>query len=200
VREFSDSRLASGAGELWDLATRAEFLDAVGDGSVPAEAFNRWLAQDYLFVRGFAVFAALVIARTPRPGQSTLIAGLSALDGELDWFESHARTRSLRLDAEVHPVCRRYVDFLIAAGYSQPYEVLLAIYYGVEVAYTVAWSRRKPKGPYAEFIERWTNEDFQAHVRVLEKLADEHPHQQQQPLFNEVMRHEHDFWRMTWEG
>lgn len=200
MREFSDSRLASGAGELWDLATRAEFLDAVGDGSVPAEAFNRWLAQDYLFVRGFAVFAALVIARTPRPGQSTLIAGLSALDGELDWFESHARTRSLRLDAEVNPVCRRYVDFLIAAGYSQPYEVLLAIYYGVEVAYTVAWSRRKPKGPYAEFIERWTNEDFQAHVRVLEKLADEHPHQQQQPLFNEVMRHEHDFWRMTWEG
>ncbi len=45
-----------------------------------------------------------------------------------------------------------------------------------------------------------TNEDFQAHVRVLEKLADEHPHQEQQPLFNEVMRHEHDFWRMTWEG
>jgi len=200
VREFSESRLASGSGELWDLGTRADFIDAVGDGSIPPEAFNRWLTQDYLFVTGFAVFAALTIAKTARPGQSTLIAGLSALDDELDWFESHACTRSLRLDAELHPVCRRYVDFLIAAGYSEPYEVLLAIYYGVEVAYTVAWGRLEAKGPYAEFIERWTHEDFQAHVRILAKLVDEHPHQEQQPLLNEVMRHEQAFWRMTWEG
>ena len=200
MREFNESRLASGAGELWDLGTRAEFLDAVGDGSLPAEAFNRWLVQDYLFVRGFAVFAALTIAKTPRPAQSTLIAGLSALDDELDWFEAHARARSLRLDTEFHPVCRRYVDFLIAAGYVQPYQVLLAIYYGVEVAYTVAWSRVQMQGPYAEFIERWTHEDFQDYVRLLAKLADEHPHQEQQPLFDQVMRHERDFWRMTWKG
>ena len=200
MREFSESRLASGAGEFWDLGTRAEFLDAVGDGSLPAEAFNRWLVQDYLFVKGFAVFVALTIAKTPRPGQSTLIAGLSALDDELDWFESHTSARSLRLDAEHHPVCRRYVDFLIAAGYSQPYEVLLAIFYGVEVAYTVAWGRFEAKGPFAEFIERWTHEDFQAYVRLLARLADEHPHHEQQPLFNEVMRHERDFWRMTSEG
>ena len=200
MREFSESRLASGAGKLWDLGTRPEFLDAVGDGSIPVEAFNRWLVQDYLFVKGFAVFVALAIARTPRPAQSALIAGLSALDDELDWFEAHAGTRSLHLDAELHPVCRCYVDFLIAAGYSQPYEVLLAIYYGVEVAYTVAWGRLEAKGPYAEFIERWTHEDFQAHVRLLAKLVDEHPHQEQQQLFNEVMRHEQDFWRMTWEG
>ena len=200
MTEFSESRLASGAGDLWDLATRAEFLDAVGNGSLPAEAFNRWLVQDYLFVRGFAVFAALTIAKTPRPSQSTLIAGLSALDDELDWFESHARARSLGLDAELHPVGRRYVDFLIAAGYSQPYEVLLAIFYGVEVAYTAAWGRLEIKGPYAEFIERWTDEDFQAYVHLLERLAEEHTHPEQQPLFNEVMCHERDFWHMTWEG
>ncbi|MCH7530737.1 MAG: hypothetical protein IIB36_03115 [Gemmatimonadetes bacterium] len=34
---------------------------------------------------------------------------------------------------------QRYVDFLIAApGYSAPFQVLLALFYGVEVAYTVA--------------------------------------------------------------
>lgn len=37
MREFSESRLASGAGKLWDLGTRPEFLDAVSDGSVPAK-------------------------------------------------------------------------------------------------------------------------------------------------------------------
>ena len=52
MKEFTESRLALGAGELWDLGTRAEFLNAVGDGSLPEDAFNRWLVQDYLFVRG----------------------------------------------------------------------------------------------------------------------------------------------------
>ena len=31
-------------------------------------------------------------------------------------------------------------------------------------------------------------------------LADEHPHPRQQAMFNEVMRHEWDFWRTTWKG
>ena len=103
MKEFMESRLAVGAGELWDLGTRAEFLNAIGDGSLPEDAFNRWLVQDYLFVRGFAGFAALTVGKTPRPGQSVLIAGLSALDDELDWFEAHAEARSLDLGAELHP-------------------------------------------------------------------------------------------------
>jgi thiaminase len=200
VKEFAESRLALGAGELWDLGTRAEFLNAVGDGSLPEDAFSRWLVQDYLFVRGFATFLSLTVAKTPRPGQSALIAGLSALDDELDWFEAHAQGRSLDLGAKLHPACQRYVDFLIAAGYSEPFQVLLALFYGVEVAYTVAWGRLEVRGPYAEFIARWTHEDFQTYVRVLSRLVDEHPHPRQQAMFNEVMRHERDFWRMTWEG
>ena len=122
-------------------------------------------------------------AKTPRPGQSALIAGLSALDDELDWFEAHAQGRSLDLGAELHPACQRYVDFLIAAGYSEPFQVLLALFYVVEVAYTVAWGRLEVRGPYAEFIARWTHEDFQAYVRVLSRLVDEHPHPRQQAMF-----------------
>ena len=106
MKEFTESRLALGAGELWDLGTRAEFLNAVGDGSLPEDVFNRWLVQDYLFVRGFAGFASLTIGKTPRPGQSVLIAGLSALDDELGWFEAHAEARSLDLGAELHPACQ----------------------------------------------------------------------------------------------
>ncbi len=92
------------------------------------------------------------------------------------------------------------MDYLIAAGYTEPFHVLLAIFYGVEVAYTVAWGRLEAEGPYAEFIERWTHEDFQAYVGDLLSIADEHPHPRQQEAFNEVMRRERDFWRMTWGG
>lgn len=200
LEEFERSSLAVGAGELWSRGTSAAFLDAIGDGSLPEEAFNRWLVQDYLFVLGFTRFAALAAARTPRPGQSLLLGGLAALDAELDWFERHARERGLDLASEPHPTCRCYVDFLIAAAYSQPFEVVLAIFYGVEVAYTVAWGRLEKKGPYAEFIGRWTHPDFVAYVHELRELAAAHPHPGQQAAFDEVMRHEHDFWRMTWEG
>ena len=60
--------------------------------------------------------------------------------------------------------------------------------------------RLEAQGRYAEFIDRWTHKDFQAYVRALLALVDEHPHPRQQAMFNEVMRHERDFWRMTWEG
>lgn len=200
IERFNDSRLAIGAEELWNSGTRAAFLDAVGDGSLPEDAFHRWLVQDYLFVRGFARFVALTIAATPRPGQSLLIGGLAALDDELGWFETHCEERGLDLSVDLHPVCRRYVDFLIASAYSRPTEILLAIFFGVEVAYTVAWGRLAAEGPYAEFIDRWTSSEFQDYVETLGELADAHPHPDQQPAFDEVMRHEADFWRMTWEG
>ena len=200
METFSECRLAVGSGELWKPGTSARFLDAVGDGSLPDEAFNRWLVQDYLFVQGFTRFLALAAARTPRPAQSAMIDGLAALDAELGWFEEHVAERGLDLAGEAHPTCRRYVDFLVAAAYTEPMEVLLAILYGVEVAYTVAWGKLDATGPYAEFIERWTTPEFQQYVAELLRLADAHPHPGQQDAFDEVMRHEREFWRMTWEG
>lgn len=202
---FVRSRLVRGAGDLWRAGTEAAFLDAVGDGTLPEEAFHRWLVQDYLFVSSFTRFVALVVAKTERPiqgrpAQSLVIAGLAALDDELGWFEKHAAERGLDLGTDPHPVCRRYVDFLLAAGYREPVPVLLAILYGVEVAYTVGWGRYEASGPYAEFIDRWTNPDFAAYVVELLRLADEHQHPDQQAAFDQVLRHERDFWRMTWEG
>lgn len=200
MHDFSRSRLSRGAGDLWEEATRARFLDAVGEGTLPEEAFDRWLVQDYRFVFGLSRFVALTAAKTPRPAQRVVIGGLAALDEELEWFEDHAEKRGLDLDAAPHPACRRYADYLIAAGYGEPMEILLAILFGVEVAYTAGWGRLEPEGPYAEFIERWTHPEFQAYVERLGELADAHEHPDQQEHFDRVMRHERAFWRMTWEG
>lgn len=197
---FEDSRLARGAGELWQRATTAEFLDAVGDGSLPREAFDRWLVQDYLFVQGFTAFVATTAARTPRPEQSLVIGGLAALDEELGWFEEHLARRGLDPGADPHPTCRRYVDFLLAAAHTRAAPLLLTILFGVEVAYTVAWGRLAAEGRYGEFIERWTNPAFASYVEELMAVAEAHPHPEQQAVFDEVLRHEVDFWRMTWTG
>ncbi len=200
MASFDESRLARGAGELWKRGTEAAFLDAVRDGRLPRSVFDRWLVQDFLFVQGFTVFVSLVAAHAPRDVQSVTIQGLAALNDELDWFEDKLEQRGLDLQPSPHPVCRRYTDYLLASAYGKPVEVLLAIFFGVEAAYCVGWGRCEPKGPYAEFIERWTGPAFVKYVQALQGLVDAHPHPDQQAEFDEVMRLEHDFWGMTWKG
>ncbi len=199
-RAFEESPLVVGARALWREATEAEFLSAIRDGNLPHDVFQRWLVQDYSFAKGLASFQAIAVAKTPRPAQKVLIAGLSALDAELDWFEHNARKRALNLNAELHPTSRRYVDYLVSSAYTQPFEVLLAILYGVEASYLCAWCALEASGPYAEFIDRWSNAQFVDYVRGLLDLCNRHTHELQQEEFNEVLRHERDFWRMTWEG
>jgi thiaminase/transcriptional activator TenA len=200
MQDTIDSYFIQSAGEEWHSATRARFLDAVADGSLPPEVFQRWLVQDYHFAKGLTSFQAIAAARTPRPAQSILIAGLAAMDRELDWFEEKGRQYQLALDASVHKTCRRYVDFLLASAYTQPFEVLLAILFGVEASYLTAWGSLHAEGPYAEYIERWTHPDFRNYVLALREQAQLHHHPDQQHHFNQVLRHESDFWKMTWEG
>lgn len=200
VQRLLDSRLVRGAGALWPAATSAPFLDAIGTGTLPAAAFDRWLVQDYLFVRDLLRFQALTLARAPRAGHAALAAGIGALHAELSWFEDHAARRGLDLNAPAHPVCRRYTDFLLARAVEQPFEVLAAVLYGVELTYLAAWSALRVEGPYAEFIARWTTPAFAAYVGELLALAERHPHPAQQAEFDAALRHERDFWRMTWEG
>jgi hypothetical protein len=100
----------------------AAFLDAIGDGTLPPEAFNRWLVQDYHFADALTSFQGIAAAKTPRQLRKPLIAGLGALDAELDWFEefidrwSNPRfadyVESLRVLAEdnLHEASQGYFD------------------------------------------------------------------------------------------
>jgi TENA/THI-4/PQQC family protein len=50
----------------WQAATVHPFLAGVRDGSVPEDSFDRWLAQDYLYVQ------ALVHRPLLHPGRGPL--------------------------------------------------------------------------------------------------------------------------------
>jgi thiaminase/transcriptional activator TenA len=198
VAELERSRLVVGAGELWAEGTQARFLDAVADGSLPAEAFQRWLVQDYFFAQGLTRAQGAMLARAPRAAFQVLIDGLAALALELEWFEAHAQRLNLKLDASPHPVAARYVDFLTDTARRRAFPVLAVVLFGVEASYLAAWSALAAAGPYAEFIARWSNPQFAAYVRRLAQLAEDTPDPQQQDAFNVVLQHERDFWRMTW--
>jgi len=48
-------------------------------------------------------------------------------------------------------------------------------------------------GPYAEYIERWSNSLFVDYVAELLGICDHDPDEIQQRQFNEVLRYERDF-------
>src|SRR5262245_5892288 len=171
MSRFDSSLLVLRAGTRWKDATTAAFLDAINDGTLPPEAFNRWLVQDYHFADTLTSFQAIAAAKTPRQRRESLIVGLGALDAEVDWFEAQVSARGLEFNAPVHDGCRRYCDFLIQAAYREPYPVLLAMLFGVEASYLTAWSRLSPRGPYAEFIDRWSNARFGDYVESLRHFS-----------------------------
>ena len=197
---FDSSSLIRNAGSLWEEATQPGFLKALGAGTLPPEAFRRWLAQDYLFAKALVAFQSILTAKAPRDCHKLLIQGLTALDRELDWFEAHAARLDVDLNVSPHRSCRRYADFLLRCAYTEPPPVLLAMLLGVEASYLAAWSALPAAGPYAEFIERWSSAPFGEYVAGLDLLALRYPHPDAQEHFNQVLVHEGEFWKMSAEG
>jgi thiaminase/transcriptional activator TenA len=148
----------------WEAATVHPFLAGVRDGSVPADAFDRWLAQDYLFAQALLRAQTRIAAGAPLADVGLLAGGVVAIVGELGWFEEMAARRGLALDAAVHPTTRAYCDFLLALPYSA-YPAQITAIWALECTYLESWEAARPGAqPYRDFVERWTTDAFRSYV------------------------------------
>jgi thiaminase/transcriptional activator TenA len=141
---------------LWTAATRHPFLDAVRDGTITDSAFDRWLAQDALFVADLLTFQARLLARAPRPAQVVLAGGCAALVAELDWFEDQATRRGLDLNTSALPATLAYRELLQRLD-AAPYEAAVTALWVIERVYLLAWtSAASDSTPFSEFVEHWS--------------------------------------------
>jgi thiaminase len=146
---------------------RHSFIRQIADGSLPQEAFLRYLVQNALFLTGYAAALGESLEAGAPPSASTLLAGLqaaisgSALDRHAAEYRSRAgRDPDLRAAAP-SPVTTAYVDHLRASARSGPAAILVAILPG-EQSYAAAGHYYASAGdltsgnPYARWIAQYT--------------------------------------------
>ena len=180
--------------DLWTSATRHPFLDAVRDGTIADADFNRWLAQDALFVADLLVFQARLLARAPRPAQGALAGGCIALVDELDWFEVQAAERGVELKQPALGATLAYRELLQRLDMA-PFDVAVTALWVIERVYLLAWtSAISDTSPLREFVDHWTTPGFAAYVDALGELATP---EGQDDVVEEVLTREIAFWDMA---
>ncbi|WP_284234365.1 thiaminase II/PqqC family protein [Mycobacterium antarcticum] len=181
---------------LWNSATRHPFLDAVRDGTISAAAFDRWLAQDAVFVADLLTFQARLLARAPRSAQNVLAGGCVALVAELDWFEVQAARRGLDLGPPALPATLAYRELLQRLD-SLPFDAAVTALWVLERVYLLAWSSTASSTtPFGEFVDHWADPGFAQYVDGLGALATP---DERHDLVSEVLTLELAFWDMALE-
>ncbi|MCS6926478.1 MAG: hypothetical protein NZ578_11320 [Candidatus Binatia bacterium] len=205
-------QLLHGVAPQWQAMVQHPFLRQLADGTLPHGCFEKWLQQDYVFVREDLGFIGCLVARAPQPLRRMLGDFLPALHRELDLFEAMARELGVSLEAvEPAPVCHAYNMFLLATVHTRSFAESFTVLYGAEKAYYDSWAwvktHQQQPSPYQRFIDHWSSDAFAAWVRdlghTLDTLAarsgpDELARMEE--LFRFVVRYEYLFWDMALQG
>jgi thiaminase len=193
--------------QAWHEATVHPFLKQCKLGTIKPEQFNTWLVQDYLFVVEFTRMAARVLAIAPPEHFDVLLAGLSALKDELNWFREKAAQRQLNLDTEKQPTCTKYCNYMQELS-TLPYPIQATAFWAIELAYNQGWQLPGVMSdPYHEFADRWGNPGFTEYVNCLEQQANEalqtaseSVQHQAEAAFLNIAKLEQDFWQMAFNA
>lgn len=192
----------NGVGSAWQRIVTHPFVARTSDGSLPRETFDRWLTEDYFFVRSFQVYLAELSAIAPDDQARAVLAdGIAALVPELALFEKAAAERGLDLAAEPSLLNVGYSAYLLSTV-REGWPVAIAVLYAVEKAYYDAWaSVRDTTGPdtqYAGFIANWSSPEFAAYVEQLAALVDREDLTRAMELgVDRVARFEIAFWDLV---
>lgn len=185
--------------ELWaataDVRARIdsmEFLDQLGAGTLPVEAFRFYLEQDSLYLAGYAKALALLAAKAPSPAEAAFWASSAhtaavvetGLHGDLLGGGALGESGPAHGGELQHsPTCLGYVSFLIATVATADYPVAAAavlpcFWIYAEVAGRLAVEAARvlqadPAHPYARWVATYDAPEFQQSVARARQLIDD---------------------------
>jgi thiaminase/transcriptional activator TenA len=179
-RAFALWRAAAGA--EWDAYTRHPFVAGLADGTLPREAFLRYLVQDYVFLIHFSRAWALAVVKSETLAEMKMAAGV--VDGLVNHeMQLHVRTCAeagiCEADLEAadeHAANLAYTRYVLEAGQAGDLADLLAALAPCVLGYGEIGARlgaeAAPNGIYADWIETYSGDEYQALARETGALID----------------------------
>ena len=170
---------------LWkeneDLAQAAlghRFVRGIGDGSLPLESFQSYVAQDAFFLESFARAYALALAHSPdRDSMSNFADLIMGVLEELELHGSYAEKWGVRVDGVVPAgATLAYTDFLLStAALKSVGEICAAMTPCMRLYAFLGRSLAEEEGqdqanPYADWIATYSDPEFDTLATTLERL------------------------------
>lgn len=181
MTRFSDEAWERTA-RLRDAIYRLGFNTELSAGTLARDRFQAYIVQDALYLGRFSRALAIAAAKAPDVGtmQSFAQSALGAVAVEQTLHRQYLRQFGVEpadvASAEPSPDCLAYTNFLIAAAYHEPWEVLVAallpcfwIYWDVGCAIA---QKAAPENPYRAWIDTYSDERFGEAVRTVIVAAD----------------------------
>jgi len=213
-------RLRDGCAEEWVAYTWHPFVKGISDGTLPLEAFRRYLIQDYLFLIHFARAKALAVFKAESvEAMREKTAAISAILSETlmhlrycaEWGISEAEVRGTPESAETVSYTRYVIDRGLA-GDILDLEVALApctVGYGEVALRILADPKRRVVGnPYQSWIDTYADPGYQAMAKAaavrIDALGESHGGNARFAMlsttFSEAARLEARFWQQGLDG
>ena len=164
-----------------------EFLQRLGDGTLPLAVFGTYIEQDALYLAGYAKALALLAVRAPDPVTSGFWATASATTATVE-LSLHERLLSggtlpeRQGEPEHSPACLGYISYLTATAATEPYPVAAAaalpcFWIYADVGKRLATSAHEvlaadPEHPYAQWVTTYDSPEFQEEVARARQVVD----------------------------
>ena len=185
---------------LADAALRHPFVRGLADGTLPAERFAAYIAQDAFFLESFARAYALALAHSPdQSGVDTFAELIGGVRDELRLHASYARRLGIDLaSVDPAPATLAYTDFLLAtAAIGGPGQTCAAMTPCMRLyAYLGQSLASAPHGDaYAEWITTYADPSFEELAATLERLLDAYSSDvdRERAIYGRAMRLELNF-------
>jgi len=198
--------------DLIDKMVSHPFVIETANGTISEDRFRRWLVQDYLWVKEYEQFLAILAGRAPREIRRPFFEALMNVHGEIELFEEiAARVGADLLRPRMTLACNAYASFLHATVGMKSFAEALAACFGAEYAYLSAWSavKKSQEAPsrWQEFIDIWSSESHADWVNSLGRMIDTLPDSandgvlgRMQETFRLAIQYEMHFWNMAYQG
>ena len=163
----------------WRAYTRHAFVEGLGGGDLPRDAFLRYLRQDYVFLihfsRAWALAAAKADTLAELQAASAAVQALAHVEMPLHvQLCAAAGIDAATLEAtEEAPENLAYTRYVLEAGYSGDFLDLMAALAPCVLGYGEIGARLAGGGgPYAGWIDTYAGPDYQALCRDVGALID----------------------------